>query len=210
MMPTLRQAIRKACRYFEEMRFIFRFGANQKITWSLLIAMTQFHLRNHFGRTKKNQKEATKRYCLKLMNRTIDVWFRTYAGDLFVLNEVFLDQCYRLPKFLDCSFRNIIDLGANVGLTTLYFSQYFPKANFVCIEPNPENFLLLKRNLSSLRVTLIEELSILILEKLGLTIRSRVGADASPPCALRGRRSELIQWTKSCKNAVWNRPIFSR
>lgn len=42
---------------------------------------------------------------------------------------------------------NIIDAGSNIGLTTLFFLDYFKKANIVCIEPEMENFKVLEFNL---------------------------------------------------------------
>lgn len=42
---------------------------------------------------------------------------------------------------------NIIDAGSNIGLTTLFFIDYFKKANIVSIEPELENFKILEFNL---------------------------------------------------------------
>jgi FkbM family methyltransferase len=39
-------------------------------------------------------------------------------------------------------------LGANIGFTTLYLSRFFPKAKYVCIEPDAKNAALLRRNVS--------------------------------------------------------------
>jgi len=40
----------------------------------------------------------------------------------------------------------IIDAGANIGLSCLYFHRLFPKSRIVCIEPDDANFELLERN----------------------------------------------------------------
>ena len=40
----------------------------------------------------------------------------------------------------------IIDCGANIGLATLWFSERFPKACIVAVEPNSDNFKLLTKN----------------------------------------------------------------
>lgn len=45
---------------------------------------------------------------------------------------------------------NIIDAGANIGLTTLYFSENFKNTNIVCVEPEINNFELLNFNLSKI------------------------------------------------------------
>lgn len=52
----------------------------------------------------------------------------------------------------------IIDAGANIGLATLWFAKHFPAAQVVAIEPDDNNFDLLRRNTRHLgdSVTLIQ------------------------------------------------------
>ncbi len=71
---------------------------------------------------------------------------RANAGaDAFIHGEVFGHEYYRLP--LAAAPATILDLGANIGLTAVYFSRMFPDAELACVEPIPENLRLLKRNL---------------------------------------------------------------
>ncbi|WP_448188800.1 FkbM family methyltransferase [Azospirillum sp. sgz301742] len=44
----------------------------------------------------------------------------------------------------------ILDAGANVGATSVYFSQAYPGAAIHAVEPHPENFGLLERNTAHL------------------------------------------------------------
>ncbi|WP_310557746.1 FkbM family methyltransferase [Flavobacterium sp.] len=44
---------------------------------------------------------------------------------------------------------NIIDAGSNIGLTSLFFSEYFQNATIISIEPEKENFKILEFNLNS-------------------------------------------------------------
>ena len=44
----------------------------------------------------------------------------------------------------------IFDLGANVGLSTIYFAAMYPDAIIYSIEPDDENFYLLEQNTSFL------------------------------------------------------------
>jgi FkbM family methyltransferase len=67
-----------------------------------------------------------------------------------VLHEIFLSDCYAVPTPLSDRVRVVVDLGANVGLTTLYYARRFPEARFVCVEPDPENMRLLRGNVASL------------------------------------------------------------
>jgi len=42
----------------------------------------------------------------------------------------------------------ILDLGAYIGLSALYFRIHFPDALIICVEPSPENFAVLKKNIA--------------------------------------------------------------
>jgi FkbM family methyltransferase len=46
---------------------------------------------------------------------------------------------------------NIIDAGANIGLTSLFFAESFNSPNIISIEPEIENFKVLEFNLNSLK-----------------------------------------------------------
>lgn len=41
----------------------------------------------------------------------------------------------------------IIDLGANIGASALYFNHVWPESRIVAVEPSPDNFSLLKQNI---------------------------------------------------------------
>jgi FkbM family methyltransferase len=45
--------------------------------------------------------------------------------------------------------RTVLDIGANVGVTALYFSQIFPNASIYAFEPAPDNFAVLQRNVAN-------------------------------------------------------------
>jgi len=64
----------------------------------------------------------------------------------WTLVEVFSHACYRplVPLAPDV----IVDAGANIGLATVYLHGLFPGARFVCVEPDPANIPLLRRNLT--------------------------------------------------------------
>ncbi len=42
--------------------------------------------------------------------------------------------------------KTIIDAGANIGLTSVYFANRWPKARIIAIEPEPSNYALLLKN----------------------------------------------------------------
>ena len=45
--------------------------------------------------------------------------------------------------------RSVLDIGANVGVTALYFSQLFPNAAIYAFEPAPDNFAVLAKNVAN-------------------------------------------------------------
>lgn len=58
--------------------------------------------------------------------------------------EIFIHQIY----YFESSLSNplIIDAGAHIGLSTLYFKHLYPQAQILAFEPNPTNFALLEKN----------------------------------------------------------------
>jgi FkbM family methyltransferase len=77
---------------------------------------------------------------------------RANAGaDAFIHSEVFGHEYYCLP--LEEPPATILDLGANIGLSAVYFSRLFPNAQIACVEPIPQNLRLLEKNLELNAVT---------------------------------------------------------
>jgi FkbM family methyltransferase len=66
--------------------------------------------------------------------------------DCFHHCEVFEREYYRLP--LGRTPATVLDVGAGIGLTAVYFSRLFPQARLACVEPDPESLCVLARNLS--------------------------------------------------------------
>jgi FkbM family methyltransferase len=95
---------------------------------------------------------------MRIGSDDVEIYLRTASGDLFVFHEVFLSECYALASDVLENSRTIIDLGANVGLTTLFFAARAPQARFVCVEPDAVNASLLRDNVAALgdRATVVE------------------------------------------------------
>jgi len=71
---------------------------------------------------------------------------RTNKGaDGFIHGEVFEQNYYHFE--LPCPPTTILDLGANIGMTTIYFHRCFPNAELACVEPMPGNLSVLRENL---------------------------------------------------------------
>jgi len=61
-------------------------------------------------------------------------------------DEIFTREIYRFPH--PTGVVKILDGGANLGLASLFFLTAYPKAFITAIEPDPECFSLLQRNLA--------------------------------------------------------------
>ena len=88
----------------------------------------------------------------KLRWRGMDYYYRTNTSDSFVAYECMLHgkrNAYH-SRFLPSPDRvaTIVDVGANVGASVMYWRDCYPNATIHCFEPIPDNFEVLKRNCS--------------------------------------------------------------
>ena len=99
-------------------------------------------------KSTKYRAYQNKFFCISLvMFPSKRIFLRTYAGDIDIFYEIFYRKIYELP--LISNKEVIIDAGANVGFAALYFLHHLPGSNIYCIEPDPENFKFLQKNLQS-------------------------------------------------------------
>lgn len=76
-----------------------------------------------------------------------EIWLRSHSTDIGVLAEQLASQTYEcLEGHRDV--RTIFDLGANTGLVARWLLATYPDARVVCVEPEPGNVAMLRRNLS--------------------------------------------------------------
>jgi len=69
---------------------------------------------------------------------------RLRTSDVSTFQQVFLDEEYALE--LSRQPNHIIDAGANIGLTSVYFAERYPEARIFSIEPEGSNYKLLESN----------------------------------------------------------------
>jgi len=74
---------------------------------------------------------------------------RNNPFDFATLEEVILKEDYNLNINFNPS--TIIDGGANIGLTSVFFANKYPQANIVAVEPEEGNFEMLKKNTKNYR-----------------------------------------------------------
>lgn len=71
---------------------------------------------------------------------------RLPSSDVSCYEQVFIDKEYdfsveRQPEV-------IVDAGANIGLASIYFANRYPEARIIAIEPEKDNFELLRKNVT--------------------------------------------------------------
>ncbi len=77
--------------------------------------------------------------------KEFSILLRPKTSDIYVFDLVFLWDEYGRQKYIN-KINFIIDLGANIGLTTLYFHKEYPEASIIGVEPENSNFEILRLN----------------------------------------------------------------
>ena len=71
---------------------------------------------------------------------------RNNLSDILTFEQIFIKLEYNID--IPIVPENIIDCGANIGLTTVYLKNRYPSSTIIAIEPDAGNFALLKKNTS--------------------------------------------------------------
>lgn len=134
--------------YASELRFALHapvgVGESCRLIWATLV----FHYRN--WQKAPADPNPKLRITLKLAGRPTPITVRPHDGDISILYEVFARASYEIAedRLEPQSVRTIIDIGANIGLASLYFAARYPNAIIYSVEPNPDNAALLRINAS--------------------------------------------------------------
>ncbi len=83
---------------------------------------------------------------LRIPNYPIPITIRRKTSDVAVFEQVFVKLEYELA--VDGQPKLIIDGGANVGYTTIYFANRWPDTRIVAVEPEASNYALLRKNVA--------------------------------------------------------------
>lgn len=77
---------------------------------------------------------------------------------LLIFREVFIQGHYSIPA-LSVERKNtlrILDAGANIGMTAIYFKAIFPNAHVIAFEPSPHTAKILKQNIEENKLRNVE------------------------------------------------------
>lgn len=72
------------------------------------------------------------------------LFVRLRTSDAEVYEDIFLVKAYDYPTSVPP--RTIVDVGANCGMTSVYYANRYPRATVVSVEPENSNYAALVRN----------------------------------------------------------------
>ncbi|CAC9541828.1 hypothetical protein [uncultured Gammaproteobacteria bacterium] len=102
-----------------------------------------------FMKDRKNKSHAVQSF--KYQGR--EIYYRSSTSDMTVIYEIILKKKfqseYYIPKIVDPKV--ILDIGANIGATTIYYANRFPDAKIFSFEPLLENYKILEKNTKNLK-----------------------------------------------------------
>ena len=149
--PNIGRIAAKSWAYSREVKFVVRNSLDWRTRVLLLKNLARFHASNMKGRRADDDLPFRARLLLAPESE-LDIVVRPFSGDLFILLEVLMDRCYHIPDSVlpPERVRVVLDCGANIGLTSLYFASVYPNARIFSVEPSLENFELLKRNTAAI------------------------------------------------------------
>ncbi|ENX56505.1 MULTISPECIES: FkbM family methyltransferase [Acinetobacter] len=84
---------------------------------------------------------------LKSNLHQFSVKLRMPSSDVWVYKQIFVDDEYKFDVIIEPKV--IVDAGANIGLTSIYFSEKFPNTTIIALEPERNNFNLLCENIKN-------------------------------------------------------------
>lgn len=93
---------------------------------------------------------------ISLLNHEITI--PDSASFLFLYKEIFIFNIYNFKSDKDSPY--IIDVGANIGLSIIYFKTIYPNSKVIGFEPDPKIFDILTKNISAFNyenITLINK-----------------------------------------------------
>ncbi len=79
-------------------------------------------------------------------NTEYPVRLRLRTSDVSLYSDVLVGQGYDIPLATDAS--TIVDLGANIGLTAIFYACKYPKAKVIAVEAEASNYDLMLENIA--------------------------------------------------------------
>jgi len=135
--PTGTSKSSKIDNFFYDLFLIFQSTYSFKDKWEMFRVVTKLTWK--FVLNSDSDFEVTQR----IFNFKITSY--GFENLIYLFRHIFLQREYYFYSTNSCP--RIIDCGANIGMSVLYFKFLYPECSITAFEPNPLVFLLLKRNI---------------------------------------------------------------
>jgi FkbM family methyltransferase len=110
---------------------------------------------------------------------------------LSAYGEIFIDRIYDFVP--DRSDPTIVDVGANVGVSVIFFKRRFPAAQVIALEPDSKVYSYLQRNLRNNRISGVTAYDAAAWVKEGSMFFSADGADGGHLSCVDGRGVSTVR-----------------
>ena len=104
----------------------------------------QARVRYVLARARRSTADPREVVSVQIPGLAHPVWLRAGGDDYYTFHQVFTELQYQHGLQIDPSF--IVDAGANIGMAAVFFANQYPNAQIFSIEPNGENFEILRKN----------------------------------------------------------------
>lgn len=115
-------------------------GASFPQKVKLTFILFEFQVRKAFG-----LKSRSFFYRIKFNNAEMPIWFPSIS-ELYLLDGIFLKRIYDVP-LASKEVHRIVDLGAHIGLASLFYASVYQNAVIEAYELDPGTIVFLKQNL---------------------------------------------------------------
>ena len=141
--------------YLTELANCVRVGARWPDAFRLMAATLAFHA----DKSGSGNSRSSAAFGIRGRRGEYLVRLRPRTGDFFIFHEIFTFMAYELPPPMLAGrrIRTVLDLGANVGLASLYFHDVLAPDLMVAVEPVESNFEMLHGTLAPLGRSVICE-----------------------------------------------------
>ena len=172
--------------YISKTVLAFRISTNVQTLINLLLNSKKYS-HKFKNKTLNTENDIAKNYQFKISDYKFDVLMRTYKGDIDIFYEIFWKKIYKIPdKFIGKNLKTIIDLGAHVGFTSLFYATEYPNANIYAVEASEGNFNVLKQNAKSFKnITTLNKAVYssdgkVLFSNDGLSYNTKISSDGNP------------------------------
>lgn len=146
---------------------LIRFYHSIKISFSIIKnskALKQYVINN--GGNLTNEDNFILFNIKSKNNRFVNYALRKRSSDFMVFQQLIIEEEYQgvidLLNKHNIKVNSIIDAGANIGLSTVFFKNLYPGSMVICIEPDDDNCLVINKHIE------MNDFSNVFLEKVGL------------------------------------------